>query len=79
MKKEKQSIEDIKIKLNELKGIPIKLEINRGRRKIDKFDAVITDLYPSVFTVIANEENINKNKTFSYLDVLCGDVRILDA
>ena len=54
------------------------MEVNRGRNKIVKFDGVIVDVYPSVFTVETDEKIILGSKTFSYFDVLCGDVKILD-
>ena len=77
MKKEDlTTVEDIKQKINALKGVCVIFEVNRGRRKIDSFEAVVIDLYPSIFTVEAYNKQFNKNKTFSYLDVLCGDVKI---
>ena len=69
------NLDDIKKRITELKGSPVKMEINRGRNKIVKFDGVIESVYPSVFTVKAQEMSF-ASKTFSYFDVLCGDVKI---
>ena len=77
MKKDLLTIDEIKAKINALKGTEVTFEVNRGRRKIDSFEAIVVDIYPSVFTVKAHKKQFNKNKTFSYLDVLCGDVKIL--
>ena len=71
-------LETVKQKILALKGNPVKMEVNRGRNKIVKFSGVIVNVYPSVFTVETDTEAILGNKTFSYFDVLCGDVKILE-
>lgn len=77
MRKDLLSVDDVKKRIMDLKGLSVKMEVNRGRNRIDSFDAVIVEIYPSVFTVSTFAKlSFNKNKTFSYLDVLCGDVRI---
>lgn len=77
MKRNTVSLEEVKNKIKELKGINIFMAINRGRRKIDKFNAIIDNVYPSVFTVKVDAINQQNIQTFSYFDVLCGDVEIL--
>jgi uncharacterized protein Veg len=50
------------------------MEINKGRRKIEKYQGVIENVYPSIFTV-----NVGGGKnplSYSYTEVLCGDVVI---
>ena len=69
------NLEEIKQKITGLKGSPVKMEINRGRNRIIKFHGIIESVYPSVFTVKAHEMTFS-SKTFSYFDVLCGDVKI---
>lgn len=78
MKRNIIALEDIKKRILELKGNTISMEINKGRNKIDTFNAVIISVYPSVFTVEAfvNNKRQSRSKTFSYFDVLCGDVKI---
>ncbi|MBR2221224.1 MAG: Veg family protein [Clostridia bacterium] len=78
MKRNIIDLATVKQKILQLKGRTVKMEVNRGRNKIVKFDGVISNVYPSVFTVEADTPNILGNKTFSYFDVLCGDVKILD-
>ena len=76
MKKMPNSIENIKQKIIELKGQEVELCINRGRRKINNFRARIEDVYASVFTVKScnlEQESVN---TYSYNDILCGEVKI---
>ena len=78
MKRNIIALEDIKKRILELKGNPVNMEINKGRKKIDCFKAIIISVYPSVFTVEAfvNSQRHNRSQTFSYFDVLCGDVKI---
>ena len=43
--------DEIKKKISALKGLSVKMDINRGRKKIETISAVIKDVYPSVFTI----------------------------
>lgn len=75
MKKMPNTVENIKQKIVDLKGKEVNLYINRGRRKVSSYRARIENVYTSVFTVIPcqAEENVN---TYSYNDILCGEVKI---
>ena len=74
MKKQLQTIESVREKLIELQGKTVKMAVNRGRRKIVKFDAVLTDIYPSVFTVVGED---NTSQSYSYTEILCGNVKVV--
>ena len=76
MRKLGMSLNEVKEKIKSLKGEYVKLAINRGRKKIDTFEAKVENIYPSVFTVKVDELNQLDTQTFSYFDVLCGDVQI---
>lgn len=74
MKKMPNTVDNIKQKIIELKGQEVNLYINRGRRKVSSLRATIENVYASVFTVNAKED---KNVyTYSYNDILCGEVKI---
>lgn len=75
MKKKLATIQDVKIDLEKFKGEKIKMIVNRGRKKLVKFDAVLVDTYPSVFTVDINGES--SKQSYSYTEILCGNVKIL--
>ena len=75
MKKMPETVDDIKKKIIELKGKEVELYINRGRRKISSYRAVIEDVYASVFTV-KQCENQDTVSSYSYNDILCGEVKI---
>lgn len=67
------TVGEIKAQINSLIGKEISMEVNRGRRKIENYMGVISKVYPSVFTIKLNEKD---SLTYSYSDVLCGDVKI---
>ena len=76
MRKAGLALNEIKTKILSLKGREVEMNINRGRKKIDLICGTIKDVYPSVFTVV--EKDSSKNiQTFSYYDVLCGNVIFL--
>ncbi len=75
MKKMPNTVDSVKQKILELKGKEVHLHINRGRRKVATFRATIEDVYYSVFTVKSCEVE-NFISTFSYNDILCGEVKI---
>lgn len=77
MKKMPDTLDNIKKRILELKGKEVDLHINRGRRKVSFYRARIENVYSSVFTVksLNVEENIN---TYSYNDILCGEVKIIN-
>ncbi|MFQ6752604.1 MAG: Veg family protein [Clostridia bacterium] len=73
MKKIPNTVDNIKKKIMELKGREVSLYINRGRRKISSYRATIEDVYASVFTV----KSLESVFTYSYNDILCGDVKVM--
>ena len=77
MRKLGLSLSEVKEKIKSLKGENVTLAVNRGRKKIETIKAQIENIYPSVFTVKVDQINQLDVQTFSYFDVLCGDVEIL--
>ena len=75
MRRSITTLDDIKQAVLSLKGELVELYINRGRRKILKFEGVIDNVYNSVFTV--KDKIASKlTHTYSYSDILCGEVKI---
>ena len=73
MRKAGMSIHEVKEKILSLKGREVEMNINRGRKKFESLSGIIKDVYPSVFTVETGESK-SSVQTFSYYDVLCGNV-----
>ncbi len=76
MRKATLSISEIIERIKNLQGKDIDMEVNRGRKRIEKYVGVIEKVYPSVFTVSIKSPENQQNQSFSYSDVLCGDVKI---
>lgn len=72
------TINDIKNKINMLKGQNITLKINKGRNKIVSLTAIIDQVYPSMFMICPTCKVDLDRKSYSYSDVLCGDIIFLE-
>ena len=58
-------------KLNNMRGYPLTVKVNRGRNKIETVDGVIENTYPNVFTVRLQDGGLN---TFTYADVMARNI-----
>lgn len=58
-------------KLNNMRGCPLTVKVNRGRNKIETVDGVIENTYPNVFTVRLQDGGLN---TFTYADVMARNI-----
>lgn len=76
MRRQAQSIQEVKLNIATLKGKTLSLAVNRGRNRITEMSGEIIDIFPSVFTFRAAAGDI---VSFSYSDVICGDIRIASA
>lgn len=76
MKRKPNTVENIKQRIMELKGHEVNLFVNRGRRKTSSYRARIEDIYASVFTVKTCSNEADAIYTYSYNDILCGEVKI---
>ena len=72
------TILDVKNKVHELKGKNIHLKVNKGRNKIVSLTAIIDQVYPSMFVINPTCNVDLDRKSYSYNDVLCGDVKFIE-
>lgn len=72
MRRRVMNINEVKRNIADLKGKNLSLAINKGRKKVMRLDGEIVDLFPSVFTFRAIAGDI---VSFSYSDVICGDIK----
>jgi len=76
MRKKTMSIEEAKSHIEGLSGRTLKISVNKGRKKIIKYEGSIAAVYSSVFTLkIANDKNVNL-LSCSYSDLICGQVSL---
>ena len=61
-------------RLNSLRGKKVTIKINNLRNRTELLKCKILDLYPRIFTV----ESENKVRSFSYSDVLMGNIEIIN-
>ena len=72
------NLAEVKNKINSLKGQNIRLKINKGRNKIVSLTAIIDQVYPSMFIINPTCVVDLDRKSYSYNDVLCGDIKLLE-
>lgn len=68
---------DAKNEVTSLIGQNVKIKINKGRNKIVHLTAIIYEVYPSMFVISPTSEVELDRKSYSYSDMLCGDIVIL--
>ncbi len=66
-----KTINDAKLSVEKLLGVPLLLKVNEGRGKITLYHGSVLTVFPSIFVV--KLEN-GETKTFSYSDVHSGNV-----
>ena len=60
-------------------GSKVKIQLDRGRNKVDIQEGVIQNAYPSVFTILIDDErdeNPLQLLSFSYTDIITRDIRM---
>lgn len=75
--KNNRTLPAVKEQIESLKGKNVKLKINKGRNKIVHLTAIINEVYPSMFVILPTSKVDLDRKSFSYSDMLCGDIAIL--
>lgn len=79
MRKVKVSLQEIIDEIATLKGLPVNMQVNKGRKRIVKYTGVIESIYPSVFTVKIDDPKHLGKLSYSYSDIMCGNVAIKKA
>ena len=76
MIKPETTIAAIKRNIENCYSKPISVKLNLGRNKFVSFDATLSGIYPSIFTVEPTDKNFLGKTTYSYAEILCGKVFI---
>ncbi|MCL2570035.1 MAG: Veg family protein [Firmicutes bacterium] len=80
MKKGVLTIDMVREKIDELVGKNINMQVCRGRKQIKKYTGVIENAFSRVFVVkLDKKEGAVESLSYSYSDILCGDVVINDS
>ena len=79
MRKRCKTYEEVKTEIASLLGQEVKISINRGRNRSEKYDGTILFAYPNVFIFKVKGNELVKSLSISYNDLICGDARIKKA
>ncbi len=71
-----KDLTQVKKDIEKHKNCAVTVKSNGGRQKIKKFDGVIKDTYPSVFTIMLQNSKGGNIKTYSYVDLLTNNVEL---
>lgn len=76
---QQEDISKVRASVHQQCGRKVMIQLDKGRNKIDIQEGVIQNAYPSVFTVLVNdnhEDNPPQLLSFSYSDIITRDIRM---
>ena len=75
---EQAQISKVRASVHRQRGNRVKIQLDRGRNKVDIQEGVIQKAYPSVFTILVDDEQDNAPQllSFSYTDIITKDIRM---
>lgn len=68
------SIAEIKRNIQDYYQKPVTVKLNMGRNKFVTFNATLSGIYPSIFTVEPQDKGFLGKTAYSYSEILCGKV-----
>jgi uncharacterized protein Veg len=72
---DRTDVSQVRNDIRQIIGSTVKLETNKGRHKAEINRGIVSNVYPSIFTVQLSG-GANRNLSFSYTDVLTNTVEI---
>ena len=75
---EQAQISKVRASVHQQCGNRVKIQLDRGRNKVDIQEGVIQKAYPSVFTILVDDEQDNAPQllSLSYTDIITKDIRM---
>ncbi len=75
---EQAQISKVRASVHQQCGNRVKITLDSGRNKVDIQEGVIQKAYPSVFTILVDDEQDNAPQllSFSYTDIITKDIRM---
>ena len=70
-------LNEVKSIVKSLQGKTIEMVVNKGRNKLVTLNAKIDQVYPSMFVIKPDSKTSLDRTSFSYSDILCGDIKFL--
>ena len=69
----------VRASVHQQRGSKVLIQLDRGRNKVDVQEGIIQNAYPSVFTVLVQDEresNPPQLLSFSYNDIITKEIRM---
>ena len=76
MIKQKDDISRIKKTIADYFRTQVDVTVNLGRNKILRYCGELSGVYPALFTVSPNDKGFLGKTSYSYAEVLCGNVKV---
>ena len=76
MIKPTKNIKDVKQMVNSCASQRVAVKVNLGRNKSISYSGILSGIYPAIFTVKPDDEDFLGKTSYSYSDMLCGNVKI---
>ena len=76
---QRADINRVRASVHQQCGSSVMIQLDRGRNKVDVQRGVIQNAYPSVFTILVDDEregNPPQLLSFSYTDIITRDIRM---
>ena len=76
MIKKTRTLVDVKNEILSLTSKPVKIAVNRGRNKVEKYSGTVVSTHPNLFVVKIEDNPLVSSLCCSYKEVICGEVKI---
>ena len=76
---QQQDLRKVRASVYQQCGSKVKIQLDRGRNKVDIQEGVIQNAYPSVFTVLVKGKGQDEDQmlSFNYSDIVTKGVRMM--
>lgn len=76
MIKKPKNIRLVKEEIADFYGKEVRVHVDMGRNRTADFTGRLTGLYPALFTVTPDDKNYRGKTSYSYSEILCGEVKV---
>ncbi len=76
MIKSTASISQVKEIIGKMNLKQVEVVVNLGRNKFEKYQGVLSGVYPALFTVKPFDKDYRGKTSYSYSEYLCGKVKV---
>lgn len=79
MEAQQATINKVRASVLQQLGSKVLFQLDRGRHRVELQEGIIQGAYPSVFTILVNDDNEDSPPqllSFSYADILTRDIRM---